>query len=67
MLQKWGTSAEQYGTNNFPDEYVGAGYFTMNNYTPDAVLLPTVSAIQRDGTQEIYSYFTHFLVLIQIM
>ena len=67
MLQKWGASAEQYGTNNFADEYVGAGYFTMSNYTPDAVLLPTVSATQREGTQEIYSYFTHFLILNPIM
>ena len=67
MLQKWGASVKQYGSNNYSDIYIGAGYFTMDNYTSDAILLPTVSAIQREGTQEIYDYFTNFLVLNPIM
>lgn len=67
MLQKWGSSAIEYGTNNYPDQYTGAAYFTMNNYTPDAVLLPTVSDIQKVGTQRIYNYFTKFLQLNPVM
>jgi hypothetical protein len=69
MLSKWENSVQYFSpsTNNYPDVYIGSGYFTMSNYTPDAILLPTVSAEQRDGTQAIYNYFTHFLELNPIM
>lgn len=69
LLTQWGKSVQNYSPNNFSggDVYVGAGYFTMSNYTSDATLLPTVSSVQREGTQELYNYFTHFLALNPVM
>lgn len=67
MLTNWGNGLQLYSVNTIPDVYLGAGYFTMTYYTPDAILQPTVSPIQREGTQEIYNYFTHFLVTNPIM
>ena len=66
-LLNWGNGLQLYSVNSIPDVYLGAGYFTMTYYTPDAILQPTVSPVQREGTQEIYDYFTHFLVTNPIM
>ncbi len=69
LLTQWGNSVQAYSPANYSggDVYVSAGYFAMTNYIPDAVLLPTVSSIQREGTQELYEYFTHFLALNPVM
>lgn len=61
LLTNWGNGLQTYNLTNNPDIYVSAGYFTMSFYTPDAILQPTVSPIQREGTQQIYNYFTGFL------
>ena len=69
LLTQWGKNVQAYSPANYSggDVYVSAGYFTMTNYTPDAILLPTVSSTQREGTQELYNYFTHFLALNPVM
>lgn len=62
LLDAWGHGAVKYrafATN--VDPYKVAGQFTMTYYTPEATLLPTVSPVQREGTQEIYDYFVGFL------
>jgi len=67
LIISWGNGLQLYSTNAISDVYLGAGYFTMTYYTPDAVLQPTISPVQRVGTQQIYDYFTHFLVTNPIM
>lgn len=67
LITAWGNGLQLYGVNTISDVYLGAGYFTMTYYTPDAILQPTVSPIQRQGTQEIYDYFTHFLATDPVM
>lgn len=64
LINNWGNQVSSYspgGSAGFTDVHVSAAYFTGNNYLPDAVLLPTVSPMTRDTSQEIYDYFTHFL------
>lgn len=66
LLNQWGTNVLAYSpyqtpTATYPSTYTGAAYFTGAQYTPDAVLLPTVSNQIREGSQSIYSYFTKFL------
>lgn len=63
LLNNWGNQVQKWSTTseNNSDIYINAGYFTMSNYVSDAILVPTVSNVQRDGTNEIYDYFTHFL------
>lgn len=67
LLSNWGQGLQTYSAANNPSVFVSAGFFTMKYYTPDAVLVPTVSAINREGTQEIYDYFTGFLAINPIM
>lgn len=67
LLNAWGVGLQTYNAANNADVEVSAGYFTMSFYTPDAILLPTVSYIQRYGTQEVYDYFTHFLANNPVM
>lgn len=61
LLTSWGNGLQQYNLANNPDIYTSAGYFTMSFYAPDAILQPTLSSKQRDGTQQIYTYFINFL------
>lgn len=62
LLQHWGDGALKHSSNvGGTDKYVSSGYFAMNYYARDATLLPTVSPVQRYGTQEIYDYFIGFL------
>ena len=68
LLNTWGDNLVKYVTDpSFGGLYIAAGYFTMSNYTEDAVLLPTVSYVQRQGTQELYDYFVHFLANRPVM
>lgn len=67
LLTSWGQGLQKYNLANNADIYTSAGYFTMSYYAPDAVLQPTLSYIQREGTQAIYSYFTGFLSVNPIM
>ncbi len=64
LLSSWNDGLQMYNANTYGYSGVesSAAYFTMSYYAPDAVLLPTVSYVQRSGTQEIYNYFTHFLL-----
>lgn len=62
LLQHWGDGALKHSSNvGGSDKYVTPGYFAMTYYTPDATLLPTVSPVQRYGTQDISNYFIGFL------
>ena len=62
LLQSWGEGTLKHSSNiGGTDMYVTPGYFAMNYYSADATLLPTVSPVQRYGTQEIYEYFIGFL------
>ncbi|MFN8769414.1 MAG: hypothetical protein ACK5Z5_05115 [Neisseriaceae bacterium] len=68
LLTKWGQGLQYYYTNpESSDFYVNAGFFTMSFYTPGATLQPTLSHVQRLGTQSIYDYFTGFLAKHPIM
>lgn len=69
LLDSWGEGLQTYNANTYGDIGVesSAAFFTMSYYAPEAVLLPTVSFIQREGTQEIYDYFTHFLAKNPVM
>lgn len=67
QLVKWGNGLKLYSVSSNPDKYLGAGYFAMTYYAPDAILQPTVSQTQRSGTQELYDYFTHFVTTNPIM
>jgi hypothetical protein len=64
LINHWGDNVfyySPYGSGGYTDPYVGAAYFTANEYLFDAVLSPTVSPVTRVGSQEIYNYFTRFL------
>lgn len=61
LINNWGASVTKYSSES--DVYVSAAYFTAANYLSDGVLLPTVSATTRVGSQAIYNYFTDFLAL----
>lgn len=64
-IKQWGMGANAnspVGKAGYEDINVGAAYFTMQNYTSEAVLLPTVSRISRVGLQGIYDYFLDFLL-----
>ncbi len=73
ILTQWASNAYAYSpygsgscvsngvTYDCTDPYIGAAFFTGIEYTPDAVLMPTLSSTTRIGLQEIYDYFTGFL------
>lgn len=67
LITSWGNGLQTYNLANNPDIYVSAGNFTMKYYTTDAILQPTLSPVQREGTQEIYDYFTEFLAKNPVM
>ena len=69
LLNSWGEGLQTYNAEVYGDIGVesSAAFFTMSFYVPEAVLLPTVSFVQREGTQEIYNYFTHFLAKNPVM
>lgn len=63
-IKQWGKNAYENsprGHEGFSASNVGAAYFTLTSYAPDAVLLPTVSSVSRVGFQGIYDYFVSFL------
>jgi|GEM_PF-2111958 len=64
LINHWGDNVffySPFGGAGYTDSYVGAAYFTGNEYLSNAVLLPTVSPVTRVGSQQIYDYFTQFL------
>ncbi len=64
VIKNWGTLAyanSPKGSAGYKDTHEGAAHFTLEAYTPDAVLLPTVSHVSRVGLQSIYDYFIDFL------
>lgn len=67
LITNWGAGLQSYYNQYSSDLYMGAGYFTMSYYTPDAILQPTLSQQQLYGTQELYGYFTSFLAKNPIM
>lgn len=78
-INAWGANAVAYGPSGsatcisngvtYPctDTNIGAAFFTGSEYVSNGVLLPTVSAVTRVGSQTIYDYFTHFLVKSPVM
>jgi hypothetical protein len=70
LINNWGVNAfaySPYGSAGYTDPYVGAAYFTGVQYLSNAVLLPTLSPVTRDGSQAIYDYFTGFLAKGPVM
>lgn len=61
LLTSWGNDLQKYNAAHNRHIYNSAGYFVMNYYAPGAILQPTISPVQREGTQAIYDYFIHFL------
>lgn len=70
LIDTWGNNVVKYsptGSAGYTDPYVGAAYLTGVQYLSNAVLLPTVSATTRVGSQAIYGYFTSFLLNNPVM
>lgn len=67
LLTRWGNDLQKYNAAHNSRIYNSAGYFVMNYYAPGAILQPTISPVQREGTQAIYDYFIHFLSSNPIM